>query len=121
MAVDDERHWTQSRNAQLGVILALIAQAATLIWFASEFRTTTNARLSVLENHYAELAKTTASNREFQVTQRVRLWDRVNEQGEKLNLFAAEMAGINARLEYITRTLDRLVVLSRPNSGAGKD
>ena len=111
---DQDRHWTQSRNVQLGVILALIGQAAALIWFASEFRTTTNARLEVLENHYAALSQTTANNRQFQIEQRVRVWDRVTAQGEKLNTFAAELSGINARLEYITRTLDRLVVQRDP-------
>jgi hypothetical protein len=100
--------WRLNRTYSISLIVGLLAQAAAGVWFASKM----DSRVTTLELRYVELAETTLQNYAFQIDQRVRIWDRVNAQGEGLNAFRAELAGANARLDYIGRAIDRLTLLS---------
>lgn len=99
--------WHLDRRFSVALVLALTGQIATAVWFASK----TDSRIGSLEERHLELSLETAENREFQIEQRVRVWDRVTAQDVALNAFRAELAGINAHLEYITRSLDRMTLL----------
>lgn len=96
--------WHLDRKFSLTLVAAIVGQLAIATWFASKM----DSRIEVLEQRHLSLAETTVENRLFHIEQRIRLWDRVNAQGEGLNAFRAELAGVNARLEALTRSIDRL-------------
>ena len=100
--------WRIDRRFSVAVVLTFLCQIATAVWFASK----TDSRIQTLEERYLALAEQTAQDREFQINQRIRVWERVNDLGEAQNAFRADIAGIDARLEYITRSLDRLTTLA---------
>jgi len=107
---DRERlaEWHLDRRVSIALILMLCAQIATAAWYASK----TDSRISTLEEHYFELAADTTENRQFQIDQRVRVWERVNAQSEAQNEFGAQMARLEAQLDYISRALDRLTMIN---------
>lgn len=106
---DEERmsQWHLDRRFSVALILMLLGQMATAAWFASK----TESRIGTLETRHLELSATTVDNRSFHIEQRLRVWDRLNTQGEALNDVRADLAGINAQLDYISRSLDRMTLL----------
>lgn len=106
---DEERmnEWHLDRRFSVALILMLLCQMATAVWFASK----TDSRIGALEARYLELTEATVTNRSFHIEQRLRVWDRLNVQGVALNDLRANLAGIDAQLDYISRSLDRLTLL----------
>lgn len=99
--------WRVDRKLSLTLVGAMVVHIGAAVWFASKV----DSRVGALERQMIALNEQTSQNRAFQIEQRVRVWDRVTSQGEALNEFRAEIAGISARLDYITRALDRLTLL----------
>lgn len=106
---DEERinEWHLDRRFSVALILMLLCQIATAVWFASK----TDSRIGALEARYLEVMEIAAKNRNFHIEQRLRVWDRLNAQGEALNDVRSNLAAINAQLDYISRSLDRLTLL----------
>ncbi len=108
MTEEDRRaEWHLDRKVSVSIIAALLIQAGGALWYAAQ----ADSRLSQVEESLVELGATVKANRDSQVDQRLRVWDRVNDQAEALNGFRADLAGISARLDYMTRALDRLTLL----------
>lgn len=108
MTDDERREWHLDRRFSVALIAALLGQIGTAVWFASK----TDSRIETLEGRYLELAKQTAANRQWQIDERVRIWERVNDQDAVLNDLRAEAVGNAARLDYISRALERLTFLN---------
>lgn len=104
---DYKREWHLDRRFSLALIIAVLGQAGAAVWFASK----TDSRVEALERRHIELAHQTSTNRQWQIDQRIRVWERVNDLDDALNDLRADTAGITARLDYIGRALDRLTYL----------
>lgn len=114
---DDElkREWRIDRRFSVALVVTLVCQASAAVWFASK----TDSRVEALERRYVELAEITAADRQWQINQRIRVWERVNDQDDALDDLRAGAAGIAAQLEYITRVLDRLAYPRERGDAAG--
>jgi hypothetical protein len=115
----DRREWHLDRRFSFALILTIIGQIGTGVWFAAKMDSRVAAleerflaQQATIERRHLELQTIIVENRKFQVDQRIRVWDQVRAQGEAQNDFRAEVAGISARLDYITRALDRLTLLN---------
>jgi hypothetical protein len=116
MTYPESRDWHLDRKFSFGLIFAMTVQIGAAVWFASKM----DSRIETLDLRYLALAAETAKNRQFQIDQRIRVWDRVTAQGKSLNTFRTELASVDARLEYITRSLDRLLLLTDRRGEATK-
>lgn len=108
MTEAERSEWHLDRKFSVALIMTIVVQIGSAAWFASK----TDSRVAALEQRYLEQQALIAANRQFQVEQRIRVWDRVRAQGDAQNQLRAEMAGISARLDYITRALDRLTLMN---------
>ncbi len=111
------------RKVSIGVIFALIVQAALGVWWASKLdsQVTANAVAAAEARNFtiaevARLAQIIADNREWQIEQRVRVWDRVNDQGLAIEQMGRNMAtqlamleGVRDEVRETKRSVDRLV------------
>lgn len=111
------------RKIGIGALVAIIIQAALGVWWVSKLdsqvEANTNAAaearaLTIAE--VARLAQIVADNREWQIEQRVRVWDRIRDQSLAIDQMSRNMAAQLAMLEAVRdevretkRSVDRLV------------
>lgn len=96
--------WRLEKKLSLAIVVALVGQAVSAIWFASKL----DSRVGVLERRTLEIGETLVADRTFQIEQRMRVWNRIESQAQHANAMRAEMAGVSARLEALTQAIDRL-------------
>ena len=94
------------RKVSIGVVFAIVLQAALGVWWASKVDSQVVA--NGLENaaarsftiaEVARLDRTIAANREWQIEQRVRVWDRVNDLSLSIEQLSRNIAGLRAAVE----------------------
>ena len=93
--------WHLDKRVPIGIIAALIVQSATVVWWARglEERSLEN------EKRILKVVEMVESNRQFQIDQRVRVWDRV----EDLKTAQQDMNARIKALEAITGNTNQMV------------
>lgn len=104
-AGDRAVHWFLRKEVSIGVILALVIQATSAVWYASKL----DSRVSDIERSIPEIVKTLRENRDWQVAQRVRVWDRVEKVEAEGRENQSSMKAVFVHIENINRNLERLI------------
>jgi len=87
----------------LEVVIAAGLVAAVSVYAGSEV---TNARMASFENKLVQLQTTHAADHHFHVEQRVRLWNRVNENEAVVQEVKESVAGLRADTQHLIRQID---------------
>lgn len=96
MTEDERQEWHLDRKVSIAMIIGLLGNMAAGVWFASKMD-------SRVERNEAAILTL--------VEERSRMWDRMDSQNTAVSALRADIAGISARLDYMTRALDRLTLL----------
>jgi len=99
------------RNGLIGLIGVLISAGATAVWWAGE----SNSRIEGLEETAMEITREIEANKKFHTSQRVRLWDRVNEVHGLVLHNQSQMAEIKGELKALNKNISAFmrIVLDR--------
>jgi hypothetical protein len=105
------------------VITTLVVIATAGWWFLFDEVRTINREMDVQRT---ELLREIARTGAFQVDQRVRLWDRVNELQRDIQALQSDVGELRAGVQHIGRTTDAIFAVvaggnaSRRGDGAGE-
>lgn len=97
--------WHLDKRVPIGLILIVAGQIAFGAWWASK----TELRIVNVEERMIEMMQTIEANREFQIQQRVRLWNELNAVSRNQNTTQANLARLEGQLEQINRNIERLL------------
>lgn len=88
----------------LSGLISIITIAAGGIWFASQY----DGKLSALADDVAELGQKVEDNRQFQIDQRVRVWNKLGQVESAVNNMSGEIKALTAVMTRMERQLDRM-------------
>lgn len=101
--MSDEK-WTFDKRVPLALVATLFLQTAAAIWWASSI----DGRVTDAENRIAEITIKLMQDREFHTEQRVRIWNRVNENEGVQQQTDKVLANISGILSEMSKRLDRI-------------
>ncbi len=101
-----ENQWHLKKEIPITLLLMVFIHSGAMIWGASKY----DSRLIKVEETIANQQKARQIDREFHIGQRIRAWDRININGEKIQKNETGIARVEAEIKAANNTLDRISV-----------
>jgi len=100
-----ENEWHLDKRVPVTLIILLAGQIAFGAWWVAK----TEGRITSVEEKYIELAHTVQNNKEWQVQQRIRVWDELNQVAESQSSLKESFARLQGQLEIINHNIQRVL------------
>ena len=101
--MSDEK-WTFDKRVPLALVATLFLQTGAAVWWASSIE----RRVTEAESRIAEAAVKVLQDREFHTDQRIRLWNRMNENEGVQQQTDKVLANVSGILSEMSKRLDRI-------------
>lgn len=100
----EQQDWHLEKKFSVSLIFLLCAQIAAAAWFAAS----TDGRVAQLEKATVALAEQVSENRSWQIDQRVRVWERVDDIDNKMDTLTVDVRALVVELSFLNKQLESL-------------
>lgn len=101
----EDQSWHLDKRVPVTLIMVLLAQIAFGgYWIAQQ-----ESRISHVEEALVQLSSTVSDNKNWQIEQRIRVWNELNSLASKQNDTNESLARLEGQLEQINNNMERLL------------